>query len=302
MKWTNTIEVAGEVERAGAKGQWQIGDAIYKDLKENKALDSRQRAVPAGAPPKIKGASLKPCADVLAAKGIEHKGKPYTIKYLHDLFRTAWCFDDDERNPKYSWDIHQDAGHPTNLKKAITALHKTGEPVTRANVRSVMKLWREEATRKRKQKLTTARNTKEKAKADKVKATKDRLAAKDDTARNEAERRRQQAIKEIETAKKEMAANIGAPPFNAELKVDVTDVNALERLAVYMVVGARATRMMKLAEATLADISKVSKALTAAEQQGIADGCDAIISILNNIKEIVERPTSRLVVHRGGAA
>jgi hypothetical protein len=32
MKWTHTVETVAEVEQAGAKGQWRIGDALAADL------------------------------------------------------------------------------------------------------------------------------------------------------------------------------------------------------------------------------------------------------------------------------
>ena len=67
MKWTNTIEAVADVEQSKAKGQWRIGDAAIKDLKDQGYLGNASEL---GGPTQIETSVFVDCTEKLAEKGI----------------------------------------------------------------------------------------------------------------------------------------------------------------------------------------------------------------------------------------
>ncbi len=297
MKWINTVEAATEVEQAGNKGQWRIGDAIIRDLKEN-GLQFGSRTE--GKIIEIKDDVFRDCATKLADRGIEHNGNPYDSKYVRRLFQAALAFERDDRNPKYSWDAHREAGTPANLKKAAAALRVIGKSVSIYNVRALISHWAEEADAERKKELAKAKAKKDAAKKKKAKASEDKLATKDKAARDEADKRREEAQREIDEAKDAIKELGSPPPFNADLDVDTSDVSALERWAVYLSITQHTLMMKREAKKTLKDVERLAKVLTASEQQTIADGCNEVIAILEEINNVVKRPARKFAAIAGG--
>jgi hypothetical protein len=300
MRWINTIEVAAEVEQTGTKGRWRIGDAIIKDLKDNNLLQKSDAYMGSPYEGQIEVSTFTDCAEKLQARGIEHNGNPYSHQYLRDLFQTAYAYSRDDRNAKYSWDAHREAGSPANLKKAAAALNKLDKTVTIYNVRNLISHWASEADAERRKELERAKAKKKVAKAKKAKASEDKLATKDKSEREAAEKRRQEAQREIEEATREIKETGSPPPFNADLDVDTTDVNALERWAVYMGITAHTMVMKREAKKTLKELAKIANLLTNDEQQTIADSCNEIIGLLEEINTLVKRPAKRLAAIQGG--
>ena len=217
MKWINTVETIAEVEQAGTKGQWRIGDAIIRDLKDEGLL---QNQVDSDGIPEIKGGVWEECTTKLAEKGIENAGtgKPFAYQYIGILFRTAYAFPRDERNAKFSWSVHRFAGTPQNLKNAITALRKVDKKVSTPNVAALIEHWADEADAKRQRELEKAKAKKTAAKKKKVTATEDKLATKDGAEREAAEARRQEAQREIEEATA-VIKQAGGPPQDVDADV-----------------------------------------------------------------------------------
>jgi hypothetical protein len=298
MRWVNTIETVSEVEQAGAKGQWRIGDAVTKDLKENDLLQKKDSEIVKLAP--IKNSVFLDCAEKLREKGIEHKGKPYSAPYIRALFQTAYAFERDERNPKYSWDVHREAGTPLNLKNAIVALRKTEKPITETNVRAIHSHWAEEAATKRKKSNTEARTKKKAGKAKLAKASQRKLAATTEEEKTQAEQERQEAKREIAEQTAIIVATGSPPPFNADLDVDTSDVSALERWAKYLAITAHTSKMKQEAKKMLKGLERIANLLEDSEQQTIADGCNDIIAILEEINTLVKRPARKLAAIQGG--
>jgi hypothetical protein len=295
MKWINTVETIAEVEQAGTKGQWRIGDAIIRDLKDEGLL---QNQVDSDGIPEIKGGVWEECTTKLAEKGIENAGtgKPFAYQYIGILFRTAYAFPRDERNAKFSWSVHRFAGTPQNLKNAITALRKVDKKVSTPNVAALIEHWADEADAKRQRELEKAKAKKTAAKKKKVTATEDKLATKDGAEREAAEARRQEAQREIEEATAVIKQAGGPPPYNANLDVDTSDVGALERWALYLGITANAMHMKQVAKKTLKEVEKVAHLLSNTEQQHIADGCNEVIEIMEHINKLVKRANPKLRV------
>ena len=288
MKWINTVEAITEVEQAGTKGQWRIGDAIIKDLKEN-GIQFRGETEKI---PEVTGDAFEDLATKLAEKGIEngHSGKPYTVPYMRLLFQTAYSYPRDERNPKYSWTVHREAGTPDNLKKAVTALKKISKTISQENVNALIGHWAEELDHQRRAAVAKAKDKKSEAKKKKAKAAEDKLATKDKKVRAEADAAREAAQREIEEANAAIKELGAPPPFNADLDVDVDDVSSLERWALLLGIHAHTLIMKREAKKALAAVGKIAALLTETEKQSIADGCNGIIAILEDINEAVKRP------------
>lgn len=299
MKWTNTIEVVAEVEQTKAKGQWRIGDAAIKDLKDNGYLGNADQF--AGRT-EIENAVFTDCAEKLAERGIEHNGKAYDASYIRRLFQTSFAFPRDERNPKLSWETHNEAGTPGNLKNAATALRKMGKTLTKYNVRDVISHWAEEAAAKRRKDHEAAIAKKQAAKAKKAKASADKLRTKDEEKRAAAEAERQAAQKEFEEAVAAVKATGTPPAFNADFDVDTTDASELMRLALYLGLTVHVNTMKRAAKNMLKDVGVIAKHLTDSEQQEVADSVNEIIGILEDINALAKRPVRKLAAIQGGRA
>lgn len=298
MRWNNTVDTVVEVEQAGSKGQWRIGDAIIKDLKEEGYFASRNDETI----PEIEGDVFEECAGKLAERGVEREGKPYSVLHIRNLFRTAYVFPRADRNDKYSWSVHVEAGTPDNLKNAVTALRKISKSINKDNVRALIKHWTEEADAKRRAEVATAKAKKDAATNKKKKAAEERLATKDKAVHAQADAARaeaQQEIKEAEATIKELG---GPPPFNSDLDVDTSDVSALERWAVMLGIYAHTLAMKREAKKMIKAIGKIAASLTEDEKQSVADGCNEIIALLEGINESVKRPVRKLAAIQGGKA
>jgi hypothetical protein len=299
IKWNHTVEVITEVETAKAKGQWKIGDAIIKDLKDHGYLGSDAHL---GGPSEIENTVFSDCTEKLAEKGIEHNGKPYDANYLRQLFQTAYAFPRDERNSKYSWDAHHEAGSPTNLKNAATALRKMDKTVTIYNVRDVIKKWSNDAAAVRHKAHEEALAKKDAAKKKKAAASAEKLRTKDETKRAEAEAARVAAQKEFDEAKAAIKATGSPPPFNADIDVDVTDTSELVRLALYLGLTVHVNNMKREAKKMLKDVGVLAKHLTNSEQEEVSDSVSEIVAILEEINTLANRPARKYPVIAGGRA
>jgi hypothetical protein len=299
MRWNHTIEVITEVEQTKTKGQWKIGDAVIKDLKDNDYLGNDAQL---GRLTEIETSVFADCSEKLAEKGIEHNGKPYSAVYIRVLFQAAFSFPRDERNPKYSWDAHNEAGTPTNLKNAVTVLRKLGKTVTIYNVRDVIAKWAADAVAGREKEHDAAVAKKKAAKQKKARASADKLRTTDETKRSEAEKARQEAQKEYDDAVNAIKASGGRLPYNTDFEVDPNDVGELERLALYLGISIHVTDLKNVAKKMLIDVRKLASRLTAEEQQEIADGVSEITVILDQINDLVEKPKRKVSVIQGGRA
>lgn len=286
MRWVNTLEAINDVEQAGTKGQWRIGDAIIKDLKEEGHFASRNDETI----PDIEGDVFEECAERLAEKGIEHNGKPYSGLHIRNLFRAAYVFPRADRNDKYSWSVHAEAGTPENLKNAVTALRKISKTISKDNVRALIGHWAEEADEQRQKAVAKAKATKTEAKEKKAKASEKKLASKDSKVRAQADAARVEAQREIEEAEATIKELGAPPPFNSDLDVDTSDVSSLERWALLLGIHAHTLVMKREAKKALAAVGKIATLLTENEKQSIADGCNGIITLLEQINEAVKRP------------
>jgi hypothetical protein len=296
MKWSNTVETIIEVEQIGRKAQWRIGDAIIKDVKEAGLLQKSDAQCDRHTG--IKNSVFTECAEALAAKGVESiKGNEYSGSHVRRLFETAYAFDRDERNSKISWECHRIAGTPANFKKAVATLRKLGKTISHYHVRDLISHWEAEAKAKRSKKKTEATAKKKKAKVEKKKVTEELLKTdpQDVAAREALTKRREELQQVIDDATKDIRENSGTPP-TTDLDVDTDDVGALERWAVYLTITQHTMRMKAEAKKMLADVAKISKLLTNSEQQTIADGCNGVIEILDEINELVKRPKPKLSV------
>lgn len=293
MKWTNTVETIVSVEQSKAKGQWQIGDAIKKDLALAPGAKTQEDI-----PYAQKGNTFAECGEKLEAMGYYK----YGAQHLAKLYHTAIAFPRNDRNPDYSWDTHYEAGTPENLKNAATALRKVKKTVTKYNVRDIISHWSEEADTNRKAAVVEARAKKAKAKKEKAQASEEKLSAKDQAAKDKAEERRQEAQRQIEEAVDTIRTNGGPRKFNTNIEVDTDDIGALERWAVYIGVIAHTTIVKREVKKALKDLISIAKHLSDVEQQEIADSYNEIITISQDINELVKRPVRRLTVHQGGVA
>jgi hypothetical protein len=298
MRWNHTIEVITDVETAKAKGQWRIGDALIKDLKDNGYLGNDVQKPWAS----IDSSVFTDCAAKLAEKGIEHNGQPYSNTYVRDLFQAAYAFPRDERNPKYSWYAHANAGTPKNLKNVAAVLKKLGKTVTKYNVEDVISKWSGDARVEREKEHDAAVAKKEAAKEKKAKASADKLRTKDEAKRAEAEKRRQEAQREFEEAKAAIKESGGKLPYNADFDVDPNDVGALEQMVIFLAITAHITVIKRETKKMLVDVQKAAKVLTAHEQQEVADGVSDITAILDQINDLVNRPKRKVSVIQGGRA
>ena len=275
MKWENTIETVVKTEKAHTKGQWQIGDALKRDLQNRAILETEN----------IPLTTFAECGDKLGELGHDKYGAPFLAR----LYHTAIAFSPSDRNPDFGWTVHDRSGTPANFKKVVAALRKMGKKVTEVNVMELINVWAEEAREERRQAAAAAKKKEAAAKADKKKASEDKLAAKDAAARAEAEKRRQAAIAAIDEAKAEIREN-GGPKHRIDLDVNTSDVDQLERWAIYMSVTAHTSRMKKEAKKTLVDVRRISDRLSANEQAIIVTGVEEIIALLEQINTVV-RPT-----------
>jgi hypothetical protein len=295
MRWTNTISTAADFEQAQAKGQWKIGDAIIRDLKENNVLDK------SGELGRAQTEIFSECSEALRAKGIEHNGKGYETGYVRSLFLTAFNFPAADRNLKFSWDTHCEAGTPETLKKAATALRKIGKTITKYNVRDLVGHWVEEADRTRRTTVKDAKSKKDTAKAKKAKAAEDALKAKTTAEREEALTRRKAAQREIKEATATILEAGSAPPFNPDL-VDTEDTSALQRWAIYMGILAHTERMKTEAKKALADVTRMVADLSDGEREHIEEGCKEVITIVDKINALVKRQPTLSSIKGGKSA
>jgi hypothetical protein len=275
-KWTNTIETVVKIEAAQAKGQWQIGDALEKDL--------RDRTIPKEKIPKIPRGIFEECGKRLAAMGY----RQYNAAHLAQLYRTAKAFKPAERTD-YNWDIHRRAGTPSNLKRLVAALKKFKKDITGENVQSLREQWTEEAKEARQKIADAAAKKKDAARNRKTKATEDLLAAKDKEAKAKARKEREDAIKEIDELTETIKENTGAPPVNTDLDVNVEDVNSLRRWAVYLRIKMRISKMSKEANDALEDVTQITSMLSENERDAVEKGCTEILGILEKIMAVADR-------------
>lgn len=292
MKWTNTVEAVIEIERAGTKGQWRIGDAIVKDLREAGFGKANEKVN------EINRGDFSELAERLKDKGIAPKR--YSPQHCKLLLNTALSFDRNERDERYSWSVHRMAGTPANLKKAIAALHKVDKKITPDNILSITDHWRDQADAERRKRLAKARADKEKAKADKAKASRDKLATRDPDKRAAADDAIEEAKRQIKETTRAIKEAGGPPPFNADLNVDTSDISELRAWAIYFDIVLHTREMERQAKLTIAGVSKVADHLSEDQQQEIADGCNRIIDVLKSINELVKRPAHRLAAIQGG--
>jgi hypothetical protein len=273
-KWTNTIDIVVKVETAQAKGQWQIGDALKKDL-----------GVDVDPEKDIPRSVFDGCGDKLKALGYPN----YKAGQLAKLYRTSKAFKPQDRNPKYAWDIHFEAGTPANLKKLITALNKFSKPISGDNVHGLRVKWAEEAKEARRKLADAAAKKKDAASERKKKATEDLLAAKDKEAKAKAQKEREAAIKEIAELTETISKNTGTPPLNTDLDVNVEDVNSLRRWAVYLRVKMRIGKIEKEANEALKEVTQIANMLSENERDVVEKGCTLILDIIENILAVADR-------------
>jgi hypothetical protein len=283
MRWTHTVETVVDVEASQAKGQWRIGDAIAKDL--------------AGTAAVLTAKIYEECAILLAQKGFDK----YTPQYLGFLHRTAEAFPRGERDDRYSWDAHREAGTPENLKQAATALRNLGKTITIYNVRWLMAGWREKAADERRKENEAARREEAAAKKEATKAAERALQAKDKADKDKANEERaaaKQKAKEANERKKQTAAT---PKYNTDVATDLQDENTLRAMALYFGITMHAKKMQVEANNALTDLDKIAEHLTPVQIKEINDAYQQVIAICQQIKSKA-RGKPHLHAVAGGAA
>jgi hypothetical protein len=279
MKWTNTVETVVAVEQAQAKGQWRIGDAVRKDLTISPGeIDSNLLSF------------LEECAAKLEEKGYDR----YDKKYLHRLYLVAASFPPSERDNRYSWDVHSEAGTPENLKKVAVALRKVGKTVTKYNVRDLIGHWADQLAEQRRKENAKAISKKTDAKQKKAKASADKLVAKTQAEKDEAEERRQQAQEEIDEAKATIRETGMPLPKATDFDVDVSDVNALRQWAIFMGITAHIAVVKREYKKSIKELAEVASLLSEDQRKQIADGWNDIVAGANAILAAVDYPEWRV--------
>jgi ParB-like nuclease domain len=283
MRWTNTVETVVEVEASQAKGQWKIGDAIAKDLDLTAAVK--------------KGEVYAECANVLEQKGFDK----YTPQYLRILHCTAEAYPRSERDDRYSWDAHKEAGTPDNLKQAVAALRKLNKTITIYNVRWLMAGWREKASEERRRENEAARREEAAAKNEAAKAAERALAAKNKADKEKAKKDRDEAKQKAKQANQRKKKTSKTPKYNEDVKSDLQDESTLRAMALYFGITMHAKKMQAEANKALMDLDKIAEHLTPVQIKEINDAYQQVIVICQQIKSKASgKPNLRSVT--GGAA
>lgn len=298
MRFTHTIAAVTAVEEAHIKGQWRIGDAIAADLRAAGYVFN-----PAAGLKEIPKSVWQECSEQIGK--VQARERDYAPLYCGVLCRTAVTFPRDERNPKYSWDAHAEAGTPNNLREAASALRKLKVPrsVTIYNVRWIMQEWRDKADVERRKANAQARADREKAKEERRKAAEAALKAKDKAAKDAAKKARDAAKQEEQAAKQRVLDTASPPKRNEDVQTSLQEPGTLDVMSIHLGITIRAKQIEKLARETLKEIVRIQDAMTPAMIKEIVTGTARIITVCQEINETINaNKLHRFKVHEGGAA
>ena len=284
--WANTIAAITDVEQAGAKGQWRIGDALASDLaamgygkkvKSSTVDDFR----------KMPKATFKECVEELRARGFDD----YTVEHLRKLHNTARAFSHNERHQEISWATHVCAGTPANLNRAIEALRKLGKTVTPINMQWMMQEWLSEAMNGRREKHAAACVAKAAAKAKGKAAAEKQLAATTEAEKEAAQKERQEAKREAAEADKQIIATAGAP--RGDINAPMPKIHALEAAAMFLVAGARADKIKKLEKQALDELDQVLDQIGIDTRQRLLENYTRVVDLAHEIVGRLGGPTHK---------
>jgi hypothetical protein len=281
IDFTNTLQAVTATEQAAAKSQWTIGDAIVKDLKAAGLVKTSPNAESALEDVSYK--TIEQCVEQLEAKGFDK----YSTSYCTKLYRTAHAFPRNDRNLEIGWEAHYEAGTPSNLAEASTALRRLKKSITGPNMRWLMGEWREKADAERKEANQGAKAKKATAKKKKADAAARKLAAKDKAAREQAEQDRQQAQAEADAADEQIKKTASAPSYNADVATELQDKGTLEVMAVHLGITVHLREIEKRTRTALKELEDIAEHVTPAMVAEISAATTKITDLIEEIKATV---------------